>query len=691
MSFAYFDRIAEASASSGTGNIALAGAVTGYRTFGSVYSVNDTFYYVIQDQSGGNWEVGSGTYSATNTLRRDTVLASSNAGSLVNFTSGALFAFVDVPAAAIVTYRGRAEVPSGAINSSNTTFTLAHTPSSPESLKITVDRLLASYGVDYTLSGNTVTMAWAPATGSEMFSYYDDSSAGSGSTGTVTSVTFTGDGTVFSSTPSSAVTTTGTLPAVLNTQSANKILAGPATGSAAAPTFRFLVVADLPAIAESVITFTDITANNVTSTEHGYAPKSPGDATKFLNGAAIPGYAAVKDSDLSLTDITTNNASTSAHGFVPKLPNDSTKFYNGVGGYSVPAGGGSSTYDIFYGNGQDGALSISSGTTTLTRDMFYTNITISGTASINLSGFRLFWNNILDITAAPAGAIVVSAVVGTAASGVTGGTANAGTNTTTNVTVGNGQSGQGGANGQTTTGTNGQNGNAGILSGGLGNAAGSGAGGNGSSGNGGSAGGTLQTQTTAPTLSYNFSTSNVVGVTMPLGGQGGTRGGSGGGDGTAGGGSGGGGQGGGIIIMGGKTIARGTNTTAGIIQAIGGTGGVGGTPAGGARGGGAGGTGGGGGYVRIIYDTLTGSTITNAIDVTGGGGGAGGNGLGGNGTTTGTGGDSGSAGSGGIVHLCNRTTGVITEYNSANSVAYNAHSGRTGGTAVTATVSQVSL
>lgn len=65
--------------------------------------------------------------------------------------------------------------------------------------------------------------------------------------GTVTSVTFTGDGTVLSSTPSTAVTTTGTLTGTLNTQTANKILAGPTSGSAATPTFRSATSADLAA------------------------------------------------------------------------------------------------------------------------------------------------------------------------------------------------------------------------------------------------------------------------------------------------------------------------------------------------------------------------------------------------------------------------------------------------------------
>jgi hypothetical protein len=49
-------------------------------------------------------------------------------------------------------------------------------------------------------------------------------SGGGGGGGTVTSVTFTGDGTVLSSTPSSAVTTSGTLTATLATQTANTVL-----------------------------------------------------------------------------------------------------------------------------------------------------------------------------------------------------------------------------------------------------------------------------------------------------------------------------------------------------------------------------------------------------------------------------------------------------------------------------------
>jgi len=78
--------------------------------------------------------------------------------------------------------------------------------------------------------------------------FYPTNFGASNPPGTVTSVTFTGDGTVLSATPSAPVTLTGTVTATLNTQSANLVLAGPASGPAAAPTFRALVTADLPAV-----------------------------------------------------------------------------------------------------------------------------------------------------------------------------------------------------------------------------------------------------------------------------------------------------------------------------------------------------------------------------------------------------------------------------------------------------------
>jgi hypothetical protein len=48
----------------------------------------------------------------------------------------------------------------------------------------------------------------------------------------------------------------------------------------------------------------------------------------------------IKESYLYLTDNTTWDVSTSQHGFVPKAPNDATKYLDGTGAYSVPSGGG---------------------------------------------------------------------------------------------------------------------------------------------------------------------------------------------------------------------------------------------------------------------------------------------------------------------------------------------------------------
>jgi len=87
------DRVKENSASTGTGSITLSGAPPGFRAFSTVCSVGDTFRYAIQavDTNGapsGAWEVGLGSYASANTLARATVLDSSNAGSLVDFSTG---------------------------------------------------------------------------------------------------------------------------------------------------------------------------------------------------------------------------------------------------------------------------------------------------------------------------------------------------------------------------------------------------------------------------------------------------------------------------------------------------------------------------------------------------------------------------------------------------------------------------
>lgn len=91
------DRVRETTTSVGTGSVTLAGAVTGFQPF-SVLGNGNTTYYTIAGQGTTEWEVGIGTYSlAGPTLARTTVLSSSNAGSLVNFSSGTKDVFVTYP------------------------------------------------------------------------------------------------------------------------------------------------------------------------------------------------------------------------------------------------------------------------------------------------------------------------------------------------------------------------------------------------------------------------------------------------------------------------------------------------------------------------------------------------------------------------------------------------------------------
>ena len=90
------DRVQETSTTTGTGTFTLAGAVTGFQAFSVIGDGNTTYYAIV---GGAEFEVGLGTYTLSGTtLSRDTVLESSNSGSLVNFSAGTKNVFVTYPA-----------------------------------------------------------------------------------------------------------------------------------------------------------------------------------------------------------------------------------------------------------------------------------------------------------------------------------------------------------------------------------------------------------------------------------------------------------------------------------------------------------------------------------------------------------------------------------------------------------------
>lgn len=97
------DRVRETTSTTGTGNITLSGAVTGFQAFSAVATVNgQEFFYCIQGPT-TEWEVGSGYLSGSTTLVRRLVYSSSNSNALVSFSAGVKDVFMTFPAIQLTT------------------------------------------------------------------------------------------------------------------------------------------------------------------------------------------------------------------------------------------------------------------------------------------------------------------------------------------------------------------------------------------------------------------------------------------------------------------------------------------------------------------------------------------------------------------------------------------------------------
>ena len=97
MALVLADRVKDTTTTTGTGTVTLSGtAPTGYQNFAVIGNGNTTYYTIA---GGSEWEVGIGTYATSGpTLARTTVLASTNGGSAVSFSSGTKDVFVTYPA-----------------------------------------------------------------------------------------------------------------------------------------------------------------------------------------------------------------------------------------------------------------------------------------------------------------------------------------------------------------------------------------------------------------------------------------------------------------------------------------------------------------------------------------------------------------------------------------------------------------
>ncbi len=333
---------------------------------------------------------------------------------------------------------------------------------------------------------------------------------------------------------------------------------------------------------------------------------------------------------------------------------------------------------LLFGDGSDGNVTITSGTTTLVRDMFYNNLTISGTGSLNPAGFRVFVLGTLDLSNAPASAIARVGTVGNSSTAF-GHVAGATVSALGAESAGGSCSGLAGGNGDDVTYLGVPSASPTSLSP-FGGAGIGGRGGSGGSPTTGAIGGTVSASGTRFRCRQplgNLLKGGTLLNAVNIGGSGG-----GGGDGSvangAGAGGGSAGAGGGVLSICARTIARGVSTTASAISVKGGAGGSSGNTGDGLtddRCGGGGGGGGPGGWLVLLYRTLTGATATNCLDASGGAGGSGGTNISG----FGFGGSGGQGGGGGTITLYNAATYTWTETSGSTGTAGTAGSGATGG------------
>ena len=108
------DRVKETTTTTGTGQLTLAGAPTGFQSFTTAFGNGASVYYVIA--GGADWEIGIGTTGA-GTLTRETVLQSTNADALVDFAAGVKDVFCSYVADRAVTTSDTATLTNKTIDS----------------------------------------------------------------------------------------------------------------------------------------------------------------------------------------------------------------------------------------------------------------------------------------------------------------------------------------------------------------------------------------------------------------------------------------------------------------------------------------------------------------------------------------------------------------------------------------------
>lgn len=234
----------------------------------------------------------------------------------------------------------------GLVNSSNTLYTVSLGSYVSGSLEVYLNGQLQTQGtaedwVETTPASGTFTFNTAPQTGDVIMVGYRYSVATSGNADTLDGL----EATAF------AVAAAGVTNGNTHDHSGgdggqinHTTLSNIGTNTHAQIDSHISSTSNPHSTSDANLSTSDVTTNDVSITKHGFAPKAPNDATKFLDGTGA--YDTVKDADLVVSDVTTNNVSTTAHGFVPKGTNVGNYLKDDGTWSAVTASGGASIVKI---------------------------------------------------------------------------------------------------------------------------------------------------------------------------------------------------------------------------------------------------------------------------------------------------------------------------------------------------------
>ena len=103
------DRVKETSATTGSSNITLLGAVAQFQSFTSAFGTGRRFYYAIIDGNNVDWETGEGylSTSSSGVMIREAPMQSSNSGNLIALSANTHSVFSTISADLLEDFTGK--------------------------------------------------------------------------------------------------------------------------------------------------------------------------------------------------------------------------------------------------------------------------------------------------------------------------------------------------------------------------------------------------------------------------------------------------------------------------------------------------------------------------------------------------------------------------------------------------------